>query len=405
LVTSILWSSQKVDLAYSRENYAQTVETHAHSLIELIMSDNIYANNYDANHWLSSQNKFSQTLQSSPNLTPQQQTIQNSIYSQNANVKRLFKTISENQLKNASPVIKRHLKAKLINQLQAIKSDSDHLYSIIKKDIKKIIEHEVIFILGILTICVLLLFYGALRLNKIFRSSLNEVKKAFEKNHSGHFQKIQLSNKSSEFDSIVKAFNVMNKKLSETTVSLEVMKKVVDERTRDLEQLSNTDPLTNIANRRALFERGEIEYSRYQRSHHKLTLLLIDCDLFKNINDKFGHLLGDKLLKHVCKICIKEIRDIDFFARYGGEEFVIVLPDCDLNGGIETARRIQNSLSTHSMSTAGNEICMTLSIGICMFNDKHKSFEHLINDADQAMYQAKENGRNRIEVYKDSHLH
>ncbi len=110
-------------------------------------------------------------------------------------------------------------------------------------------------------------------------------------------------------------------------------------------------------------------------------------------------------MKHICKICHQEIRDIDFLARYGGEEFIIILPDCDLNGGVEIANRIQSSLARHCVSIEDKEICMTLSIGICMLSDKHKSFDELINDADQAMYLAKKNGRNRIEVTGDHNLH
>ena len=120
-------------------------------------------------------------------------------------------------------------------------------------------------------ISIAVLLYGSFRLIKIFKVSLIEVKRAFEDNHSGHFQTMKLTNHSAEFDSIVNEFNVMNRKLSETTVSLEVMKKTVKERTQVLEELSNTDPLTKVANRRALFERGNFEFSREKRTHNKLS--------------------------------------------------------------------------------------------------------------------------------------
>ena len=405
LVSSILWSSQKVELAFSRENYAHKVENHANILKQLLISGNIYDSNYSADNWLTSQKKLISLLKLAPHLTPQQQTIQNSINSQSQNVKRLFSKINDNKLKNANVVIKNHLKTRLMTQLEIIRADSVHLSTIVQKDIHNVIKRQALFIVSILAVSIFILLYGSFRLTKIFRTSLDEIKSAFEKNHSGHFQKIQLSNHSNEFDSIVKAFNLMNIKLNDTTVSLEQVKKIVDDKTHVLEQLSNTDPLTKVANRRALYERGDMELSREHRTHNNLSLILLDCDYFKNINDQFGHQVGDELLKHVCNICNQEIRDIDFLARYGGEEFIIILPDCDLNGGVEIANRIQNSLAKNILTIAKKEINVTLSIGISMLSDKHKNFEQLIKDADKSMYLAKNNGRNRIEIAGEHSLH
>jgi len=276
-----------------------------------------------------------------------------------------------------------------------------HLSSIAKKGIKNVIENQAQVIISILASSFVILLYGSFRLTSIFKASLDEVKKAFKENHSGHFQKIKLSNRSDEFDSIVEEFNLMNHKLSETTVSLAEMKKAVEKRTQVLEQLSNTDPLTKVANRRALYERGHFELSRVLRTHNQLTVTLLDCDYFKNVNDQFGHQVGDELLKHICKICDQEIRDIDFLARYGGEEFVIILPNCDMKGGVEIANRIQESLAQNMLTVEGKNIHMTLSIGVCMLNDEYTNFEKLLNGADKAMYQAKNNGRNRIETTDD----
>ena len=132
-------------------------------------------------------------------------------------------------------------------------------------------------------------------------------------------------------------------------------------------------------------------------------MALLDCDFFKDINDEYGHLFGDKVLQSLSQICTKELRSIDFFARYGGEEFVIILPDCGLDGAVEIAKRIQGSLAKHCIEFEGKneskEVYITVSIGICCVNDQHNSFEQLIKDADKAMYKAKENGRNRIEAF------
>ncbi|MEW6990924.1 GGDEF domain-containing protein [Colwelliaceae bacterium 6441] len=404
-VSSIIWSSKTIELAYDRANYAQKVKNHTNNLKQLVLTDNIYANNFNADNWLISQKKFSILLNKVPHLTAQQQTIQNSITSQNTSVKQLFSTINKNQLQKGNDAIRKHLRTRLITQLETIRSDALELETIVEFEIYNTIKQEVIYVVMVFLICIIALLTGAFNLIKIFNSSLAEVTNAFKKNHSGHFQKIKLSHPTEEFESIVKSFNAMNHKLSESTVSLAVMHKVVEERTKVLEQLSNTDPLTKVANRRALFERGSQEFSRVLRSQNNLTLMLLDCDLFKEINDQYGHLFGDELLIHVCDVCREEIRDIDFLARYGGEEFIIILPNCDITGGIETAKRIQHSLAEHGISKDNQKIEMTVSIGISMFNKQHKNFEQLINDADQAMYQAKQNGRNRIEVSQNIKLH
>ena len=398
LLGSVIWSSQAIELAFSRNNYAQQLTNQTNTLKQLVANDNIYESNYSISGWQSLEVKLTALLKSSPKLTEQQQTIQISLQSQNESLKSLFILINKNKLKNASEVIKTHLKRRLMIQLEAIRSDSLQLSAIAQKDIYNAIKKQGFFIILVSAASILALLFGAFTLTYIVRKSLNEVKRAFEKNHSGDYQNIQLSHHSQEFDSIAEAFNAMNEKLRESTVSLTVMKKIVEERTHVLEQLSNTDPLTKVANRRALFERANMEFSRAMRSHNKLTLLLLDCDFFKNVNDEFGHLFGDELLIHICNICGQEIRDIDFLARYGGEEFIIILPNCDVKGAIETANRIQNSLAKHCMAIEDKEVCITLSIGVCMLSERHKSVDQLINDADKAMYQAKENGRNRIEV-------
>jgi|GEM_PF-1138834 len=406
LISSLVWSWQQVEFAVSRDRNVHQVHNYANTLKQLIISDNIYASDYTADKWLSSHKKLINLFKLVPSLTPQQQTIHNSVSSQSQNVKLLFNKMIENKFKNASEVIKKHLERKLLTQLEIIQSDLVQLSFLVQQDIYQVIKRQSLFIISIISASMVILLYGSFRLIEIFRISLNEVKRAFEKNHSGHFQKIKLSYDSNEFEGIVNEFNSMNHKLSQTTVSLAVMKKTVKDKTYILEQLSNTDPLTKVANRRALYQRGNVELSREHRTHNKLTVMLIDCDYFKQVNDTFGHEGGDELLKHICKICNQEIRDVDFLARFGGEEFVIILPDCDINGGVEIANRIQSSLAKNSLVIKNKDVVnVTLSIGVCTLSDRHTTFEQLINDADKSMYQAKMNGRNRIEVSDGFSLH
>lgn len=405
VVASILWSFQQVELAYSRDSYAQKVNNHTSTLRLIITSDNIYSNGYDLTQWLQAQQKLSNLLERSPELTPRQKTIQNSINSENNNVLRLFNRINKNQLSNASDSIKKHLKTRIIILLEVISSNSMQLSAIARDDVRNVLKQVFFFIICVLTTGIIIIFIGFFNLIKIFKNSFEEIKTAFGQNYGGHYQKIELSHQNEEFNSIASEFNKMLSILNDTSVSLDVMKNLVDERTHELEErthelerISNTDPLTKVANRRYLFEKGKVEFSRTSRANGKLTLLLLDCDYFKNLNDKYGHLFGDEILKHLCTLCQREIRSVDTLARYGGEEFIIMLPDCHLNGGVDIAKRIQKGLSTNGLPNEKEDVFITVSIGVSTFTKKSRSFEELVEEADQAMYLAKENGRNRVEV-------
>lgn len=399
---SVIYSTQVVEQALERQAYAKNIEDHANTLKQIILSEDIYENEYNTDKWQVLENKFNEILLRVPLLTPRQQTLNNSIKSQHKNIIRIFNVINQTTFNNINKITKEHFKTRLITQIDGIRIDSIQLYTFVKKDIEETLIKQVLFILTTMVIVIIILIYSTFRLLNVFQTSLNEVESAFNNNHSGSFQTIQLTNNSEEFESIAKAFNSMNKKLSETTVSLESMKKIVDEKTEKLEALSNTDPLTQVANRRALFERGNLEMFRAKRNESQLTIALLDCDHFKNINDSYGHLFGDKVLKHLSHICSEGIRKVDFFARYGGEEFIIIFPDCGINGAIETVKRIQKTLTKSSLSHEEIEIFVQISIGLCTLSSIHENFEQLIKDADSAMYKAKQRGRNRIEVSHNS---
>lgn len=246
LVASILWSTKAVNLALKRDKYAHEVEERTNVIKQFILTENIYASNYNNEHWLTLYSKYSELLSQISDLTPQQQAFQNNIESQNKNVLRLFNAINENKLKNANEVIKKHLKKRLMTQLETIRSDSLQLSRIVRNDIQRVISHEIIFILSIFSLVIFTLVYGAFRLNKIFRTSLKEVKNALEKNHIGDLQKIRLSEGTEEFKDIATAFYEMNQELSETTVSLKSVKQTVAKRTKILELIASDVSLSVI---------------------------------------------------------------------------------------------------------------------------------------------------------------
>ncbi|MEY8213264.1 MAG: diguanylate cyclase, partial [Colwellia sp.] len=406
LVISILWSTQSLNVALKRDEYAHRVENHTNILKQFITSENIYAGNYNTDNWFSLDSQFNELLRLAPRLTPPQKTIQNSIESQNKNVLRLFNAINKNKLKNASEIIKKHLKTRLMTQLEAIRSDSIQLSHLVKKDIENVIRDQIIFILSVLSLVIFILVYGAFRLNKIFRTSLNEIKSAFEKNHSGQFPKIQLSNQSQEFTSIANAFNTMNKKLSETTVSLESMKETVAEKTQVLERIAHYDILTNLPNRVLLADRisqAMLQCSRHQQS---LAVVFLDLDGFKTVNDTYGHDVGDELLIALSVRMKEALREGDTLSRIGGDEFVAVLADLV---NVEDCEPVLERLllaASEPVTVGDIVVNVSASIGVTLYPQDNEDADQLIHHADQlmrhadqAMYVAKESGKNRYHYF------
>ena len=154
IVVSILWSSQIVELAFSRDSYAKKVDNQTNILEQFVVSDNIYDSDYNAENWLDLQKKLSNLLELSPKLTPHQQTIQNSINSQNNSLRRLFKKITDTPLIYANVAIKSHLKARLLTQLEAIRSDSNELSALAAKDIYSTITKEILFIVALFLVTI-----------------------------------------------------------------------------------------------------------------------------------------------------------------------------------------------------------------------------------------------------------
>lgn len=169
----------------------------------------------------------------------------------------------------------------------------------------------------------------------------------------------------------------------------------------ELEKKSHTDALTNLDNRR-YFDQKLNEYCHLStRNHEQLSVMLIDCDHFKQINDNYGHDVGDHCLKHVAKILQSELpRVTDVCARYGGEEFSIILPGTNLSGARKVAERIRQAIDNSPLQVKDKEIHITVSIG-SVSRHVHSHVpdlpEQLFKQADMALYRAKENGRNRSE--------
>lgn len=169
----------------------------------------------------------------------------------------------------------------------------------------------------------------------------------------------------------------------------------------ELERLARTDVLTGVTNRRHFFELAEFEYERFKRYSHPLAIMLLDVDHFKQINDNFGHLTGDYVLKQIADECRKSLRTTDIFARYGGEEFIGLLIEISQEAALETAERIRKNIEESVLEFDGQTIRVTASIGLVFAqNNVNLKLESLIDEADKALYLSKSNGRNRVTVRK-----
>jgi two-component system cell cycle response regulator len=161
--------------------------------------------------------------------------------------------------------------------------------------------------------------------------------------------------------------------------------------------LANTDPLTACLNRRAMLDRLERELARARRYRHQLSVLMIDIDWFKTINDTRGHLVGDSVLRKLGEMLKQEARSVDIVARYGGEEFTVILPDTDLEGGTTFAERLRERAEHYDFSEAGDPLTATISIGVATFaDDGEMTAETMIERSDTALYRAKQAGRNKV---------
>ncbi|MBU1998985.1 MAG: GGDEF domain-containing protein [Candidatus Omnitrophota bacterium] len=168
-----------------------------------------------------------------------------------------------------------------------------------------------------------------------------------------------------------------------------------------VQELAITDSLTGVFSRRYFLERFEEELKRSKKFEYSLACLMIDVDHFKALNDKYGHLVGDVILKEVCRLVKENIRQVDIIGRYGGEEFCVVLAEAKINEVNLAAERILKAISSQKIRAYDEEVKLTVSIGIAVYPDNALQIQALIDSADQALYKAKQSGRNRIFFQKN----
>jgi diguanylate cyclase (GGDEF)-like protein len=167
---------------------------------------------------------------------------------------------------------------------------------------------------------------------------------------------------------------------------------------RHLEYQTLIDALTGLFNRRAFEKKIEEEFERAKRYRHPLSLLIVDIDNFKMINDTYGHHTGDNVLKKIAEALQEKTRRSDFACRYGGEEFVLILPETDLASALQAAKKMVGEIKGQTFGTLARPFSLTISIGVSSTSTKdYSEWQEMLQDADQALYLAKNKGKDRVE--------
>ncbi|WP_413793442.1 MULTISPECIES: GGDEF domain-containing protein [unclassified Pseudomonas] len=187
------------------------------------------------------------------------------------------------------------------------------------------------------------------------------------------------------------------KSLADRVALMEQDAQVVRENLEEQRQKALVDPLTGLPNRAAWSERLEHEVVQWQQHGNSLLLAMLDLDHFKRINDNYGHLAGDRVLKLIASVLRKRLRGGDFIARFGGEEFVLLVPDTPLAAGAKLAEALRLAIEACPFHFKGEPVTVTVSIGLTAFKAGEHS-DSVLKRADQALYRAKNAGRNRVEL-------
>lgn len=215
---------------------------------------------------------------------------------------------------------------------------------------------------------------------------------------------VLLSNRVNGFTSIVLGLflsfilwrsNVINLHQKE---HIKRQQKELEDKNKELQRFANFDFLTGLTNRRYFEEKISVEISRIKRYSEKACLLILDIDNFKSINDKYGHPVGDVILEGVACLLKSQLRETDIIARIGGEEFTILLLNADEEIGKTVAEKIRKRIEKENFIVDGQEINITVSVGITVLDSRIESYVEGYKYADRALYRAKVKGKNRVEI-------
>ncbi len=175
--------------------------------------------------------------------------------------------------------------------------------------------------------------------------------------------------------------------------------------TKTLVEIANYDALTSIANRGYIESQLKQEFSRAKRYRSEFSLLILDIDHFKNVNDDHGHLAGDEVLKQLSETLSEQIRESDLFGRFGGEEFIVILPNASEDETTIVAEKLRLSVEKLVITYKSIDINVTISQGVTQYSPDIKDYLQMLHDADLALYHSKKNGRNQTSLFKNNQCH
>lgn len=174
------------------------------------------------------------------------------------------------------------------------------------------------------------------------------------------------------------------------------MFKRIEVQEQELHNLAFIDPLANCHNRRSFLTNADTAFERSRRYKHTFAILFIDIDHFKDINDNYGHALGDEAIKEMTRICLENIRDSDILGRIGGDEFGVILQECGLGYATQTAEKLRERISNHIVSSKLGTIKFSISVGAATVEDSDTDVGDTLKRADRNLYEAKRTGRNLV---------
>lgn len=200
----------------------------------------------------------------------------------------------------------------------------------------------------------------------------------------------------------VTELHLANETMRSTMHALELSRVQIEQKNEDLEYLATRDPLTGCLNRRAFFDRAAPIFQKQLQEAHNIACIMTDIDLFKNVNDTYGHAVGDKVIAAVAHTLAAHLRENDLLCRYGGEEFCIVLPGSSEDRAMEIAERLRSQVEEHCGANilASGDLRITSSFGIASLKSGAEDLSELIESADFALYTSKQNGRNRVTLWQ-----
>jgi diguanylate cyclase (GGDEF)-like protein len=195
-----------------------------------------------------------------------------------------------------------------------------------------------------------------------------------------------------------------NEELEDAMTRLSESREAIERKNKELEYLATRDPLTNLLNRRALFELFENRFENAQKKGIELSGIMVDIDEFKSVNDRYGHSVGDEVIQFVAKKLMSAAKFGDLSARYGGEEFCLILPGSSLQDAVALAERLRITVRTDFRAQFSLDIDLTISLGVASLEGAQDTANDLMNRADKALYAAKTHGRNRVVTWGDMEL-